>query len=104
MVRRGGFYLKIPIFSKSRAGKKPSNMPLFPNEDAERSVYENRAYQARKISRNCRCFVSLWAFIASFFNARLQKPLKAQRICHWVRLGSFMFSPPFAAAKAGDFF
>jgi len=48
--------------------------------------------------------MSLWALIASFFNARLQKPLKAQRICHWVRAGSFMFSPPFATAKAGDYF
>ena len=27
MVRRGGFYLKIPIFPKSRAGKIPSKMP-----------------------------------------------------------------------------
>ena len=36
MVRRGGFYLKIPIFPKSRAGKIPSKMPLSPNEGAER--------------------------------------------------------------------
>lgn len=35
MVRRGGFYLKIPIFPKSRAGKIPSKMPLSPNEGAE---------------------------------------------------------------------
>jgi len=34
----------------------------------------------------------------------LQKPLKAHRICHWVRIGSFMVSPPFATAKAGDDF
>ena len=43
MVRRGGFYLKIPIFPKSRAGKIPSKMPLSPNEGAERRVYANRA-------------------------------------------------------------
>ena len=51
MVRRGGFYLKIPIFPKSRAGKNPSKMPLLPNEGAERRVYENRAYQAGKDHR-----------------------------------------------------
>lgn len=50
MVRRGGFYLKIPIFPKSRAGKIPSKMPLSPNEGAERRVYANRASQAKKIT------------------------------------------------------
>ena len=50
MVRRGGFYLKIPIFPKSRAGKIPSKMPLSPNEGAERRVYANRASQAKKVT------------------------------------------------------
>jgi hypothetical protein len=52
MVRRGGFYLKIPIFPKSRAGKIPSKMPLSPNEGAERRVYANRASQAKKDHRH----------------------------------------------------
>ena len=52
MVRRGGFYLKIPIFPKSRAGKIPSKMPLSPNEGAERRVYANRASQAKKGHRH----------------------------------------------------
>ena len=50
MVRRGGFYLKIPIFPKSRAGKIPSKMPLSPNEGAERRVYANRASKQKKIT------------------------------------------------------
>ena len=50
MVRRGGFYLKIPIFPKSRAAKIPSKMPLSPNEGAERRVYANRASQAKKVT------------------------------------------------------
>ena len=54
-------------------------------------------------SRSCCHFVCLCALIASFFNASLQKPLKAQRICHWVRVGSFLVSPPFATAKNGWF-
>ena len=48
----GRFYLKIPIFPKSRAGKIPSKMPLSPNEGAERRVYANRASQAKKGHRH----------------------------------------------------
>ena len=43
MYRRGGFYLKILIFPKSRAGKNTRKMPLLRNRGAERRVYENRA-------------------------------------------------------------
>ena len=52
MVRRGGFYLKIPIFPKSRAGKIPSKMPLLRDKGMERSLYENRASQAKKDHRH----------------------------------------------------
>ena len=47
----GGFYLKILIFPKSRAGKKTRKMPLLRNRGAERRVYENRAYEAGKDHR-----------------------------------------------------
>src|SRR5699024_11740655 len=47
--------------------------------------------------------VQTCALPISFFNTLLQKPLKAQRTCHWVRVGSIC-SPPFATAKAGDDF
>lgn len=40
----GGFYLEIPISTKSRIEKNPSKMPLFLKEGAERSIYGNRAY------------------------------------------------------------
>ena len=48
MVHRGGFYLKILIFPKSRAGKNTRKMPLLRNRGAERRAYENRAYEAGK--------------------------------------------------------
>ena len=50
MVRRGGFYLKILIFPKSRAGKNTRKMPLSPNEGAERRVYANRASKQKKVT------------------------------------------------------
>ena len=49
--RLGGFYLKILIFPKSRAGKNTRKMPLLRNRGAERRVYENRAYEAGKDHR-----------------------------------------------------
>ena len=51
MYRRSGFYLKILIFPKSRAGKNTRKMPLLRNRGAERRVYENRAYEAGKDHR-----------------------------------------------------
>ena len=49
--RPGGFYLKILISPKSRAGKNTRKMPLLRNRGAERRVYENRAYEAGKDHR-----------------------------------------------------
>ena len=51
MSRPGGFYLKIAVFPKSRAGKNTRKMPLLRNRGAERRVYENRAYEAGKDHR-----------------------------------------------------
>jgi len=48
----GSFYLKILIFSKSRAGKNTRKKPLLRNKGAERRVYENRAYEAGKDYRH----------------------------------------------------
>ena len=49
---RGGFYLKILIFPKSRAGENTRKMPLLRKQGAQkRRVYENRAYQAGKDHR-----------------------------------------------------
>ena len=46
-----GFYLKILISPKSRAGKNTRKMPLLRNRGAERSLHENRAYEAGKDHR-----------------------------------------------------
>ena len=40
--------MKILIFPKSRAGKNTRKTPLLRNRGAERSLHENRAYQAGK--------------------------------------------------------
>ena len=48
LVLADGFYLKILIFPKSRAGKNTRKMPLLCNRGAERRVYENRVYEAGK--------------------------------------------------------
>lgn len=46
-----GFYLKIPVFPKSRAEENTRKMPLLRNRGMERSLYENRAYQTGKDHR-----------------------------------------------------
>ncbi len=45
---RAVFIVKNAVFSKSRAGENTRKMPLLRNRGAERSLHENRAYQAGK--------------------------------------------------------
>ena len=52
MYRRSVFCLKIADFPKSRAGENPRKTPLLRNKGAERSLHENRAYEAGKDHRN----------------------------------------------------
>ena len=51
MYRRSVFCLKIAVFPKSRAGENNRKTPLLRNRGAERSLHENRAYQAGKNHR-----------------------------------------------------
>ena len=48
---RAVFIVKNAVFSKSRAGENTRKMPLLRNRGAERSLHENRAYQAGKDHR-----------------------------------------------------
>ena len=51
MVRRGGFYLKIPIFPKSRAGKIPSqNAPLSKRGRRKESLCEQGFPSKKKVT------------------------------------------------------
>ena len=45
---RAVFIVKNAVFSKSRAGENTRKMPLLRNRGTERSLHENRAYQAGK--------------------------------------------------------
>ena len=48
---RAVFIVKNAVFSKSRAGENTRKMPLLRNRGTERSLHENRAYQAGKDHR-----------------------------------------------------
>ena len=48
---RAVFIVKNAVFSKSRAGENIRKMPLLRNKGEERSLHENRAYQAGKDHR-----------------------------------------------------
>ena len=48
---RAVFIVKNAVFSKSRAGENTRKMPLLRDKGMERSLYENRAYQAGKDHR-----------------------------------------------------